>query len=109
MNVQIRDNGSFVARVDRVGRVARCLVQSVVPLEKGSEQWQRVEHFKKLLTSGVSVAPAGTSITACDTGWWYGLMPFGAPIRRQSYFTRNDLTSVADDIVGRDVHDWLRR
>ena len=35
MNVQIRDNGSFVARVDRVSRVARCLVQSVVPLEKG--------------------------------------------------------------------------
>ena len=73
-DVQVGDDGAFVGRVDGVGRVSCGLVEGVVPLRRtidNEHKDRRMEQRTRCArTSAVTVAPAGTSITAWDMGWW---------------------------------------
>lgn len=74
MDVQVRYDGTLVARVDRVGSIVSDLVESVMPLNLIENEIPVRSYsqprVKSIHTSAVTVAPAGTLITAVETGWW---------------------------------------
>ena len=74
-DAQVRDDGALVRRVDGVGRVSGGLVEGVVPLKRSIDDVRTgstINRFDTCVrrTSAVTVAPAGTSITAWEMGWW---------------------------------------